>query len=111
MRIAGVNLSLQRCGDENVAVVRQNGRTVLNVSAALVAGYASMLTQVLRDFFDVQTCFIDNGTVVLDDRDDADPIFFGQELGGVVADVAKPLNDHRLPSSPPSRPASATSSG
>ena len=45
---------------------------------------------------DIQPVIIADTAIALDDGDDLAAIFIGQKLGGVIAHIAKALNDHAL---------------
>ena len=46
--------------------------------------------------FNIDPVRIEQGAIAFDNADDPRAIFFAQEFGGVIADIAEPLNDDAL---------------
>ena len=95
--IAKVDDTLQRGGNEDVAFHFQHRRTIRYMAAlGIPCQQPAIAVHVLAQVFDVDALVIQDRAIAFDDGDDPRAILFGQELGGVIAHIAKTLHDHAL---------------
>ncbi len=94
--VVSVDHTFHRGGDQDVTRGLKQRTTVFDIGCRRIPLDCAMLDHPLPDVFDPQSGVVLQGAIAFDDSRDLATIFFRQELGGVIADIAKTLNNHAL---------------